>query len=245
MNNMPTVPAPMQEDSARFRNERPTHPKRPARWHMYYRCITVLNQCIRDLVAAMRLSPQARILDFGCGMQAYRDEFPPACAYYGADLPGNPLAQLTLDSNGRVPLADESVDVVLSTQVLEHVSDPALYLKEAHRTLTPGGRLLLTTHGIFIFHPDPDDYWRWTSNGLRKQIERAGFRIVRMQGLVGGAAAALQMIQDMTWSKLPGLLHRPYFFLMQALITLLDRNYTPAGRLRDAWVYVVLAEKPR
>ena len=43
---------------------------------------------------------------------------------------------------GELPPVDETVDCVLSTQVLEHVEDPKLYLAEAYRVLLAEGSLV-------------------------------------------------------------------------------------------------------
>jgi ArsR family transcriptional regulator len=43
----------------------------------------------------------------------------------------------------RLPIADASVDVALLSQALHHADDPARALAEAHRVVTPGGRLLV------------------------------------------------------------------------------------------------------
>jgi len=42
-------------------------------------------------------------------------------------------------------LADNTYDVVVSFQVIEHIHDDALFLKEIHRVLKPGGTALITT----------------------------------------------------------------------------------------------------
>lgn len=47
-----------------------------------------------------------------------------------------------------VPLPDNSFDVVLSFQVIEHIMDDTLFLEELHRILKPGGKLYLTTPNI-------------------------------------------------------------------------------------------------
>jgi SAM-dependent methyltransferase len=41
--------------------------------------------------------------------------------------------------NGRVPLDDSSVDVIVSDYVLEHISDPTEFAHEIDRLLVPGG----------------------------------------------------------------------------------------------------------
>jgi SAM-dependent methyltransferase len=105
-----------------------------------------------------------RVLDVGCGDRPYRELFPDAV---GFDVPGNPHADLH-GSIDAIPVEDESVDVALCLQVIEHVPDPAAAVRELHRVVRPGGRVLLTTHGIYPFHPNPDDLWRWTHQGLER-----------------------------------------------------------------------------
>jgi len=106
----------------------------------------------------------ARVLDVGCGDRPYAALFPGAT---GFDVPGNPHADLH-GSLEAIPVDDGSFDVVLCLQVLEHVADPGAAVRELHRVVRPGGRVLLSTHGIYPFHPNPDDLWRWTHQGLER-----------------------------------------------------------------------------
>lgn len=223
---------------------RQAHPALPPPWYPYRHCVVALRSSLQRIIGILKPTSSTRVLDYGCSVLQYRNLFPADCDYRGADLPGNALATVDLSKDGRIILPDGQVDIVLSTQVLEHVQDPALYIAEAYRVLAPGGNLILTTHGIFVYHPDPEDNWRWTSTGLSRQIEAAGFQIREIEGLIGGLPAAIQMIQDMTWRKLPHWLRKPYFAFFQFWIGLFDRAYSTEGRLRNAWVYAVLAQKP-
>jgi hypothetical protein len=54
------------------------------------------------------------------------------------------------------------------TQVLEHASDPAAAVRELARVTAPGGRVLASTHGVQVYHPNPVDLWRWTHAGLER-----------------------------------------------------------------------------
>jgi SAM-dependent methyltransferase len=164
--------------------------------------------------------------------------------YIGADLPGNPDAGVQIQPDGRLPLADQQFDAVLSTQVLEHVESPEIYLSECYRVLRPGGRLLLSTHGIMVYHPDPVDYWRWTGAGLQRQVEASGMRVLKQAGVMGLAATGLQLFQDALYGRIPRRLRAPYALVMQTLIAFFDRIDSPERRAKNALVFVVIAEKP-
>jgi SAM-dependent methyltransferase len=129
----------------------------------------------------------ARVLDFGCGARPYEPWFAAAGARYeGADIDGNP--EVAVRSDGALAAADSQYDVVASFQVLEHVWDVGRYLEEARRVLRPQGWLLLSTHGNWLYHPHPADYRRWTGDGLRREVEARGFRLERMQPVLGPLA---------------------------------------------------------
>ncbi|OGH92259.1 MAG: hypothetical protein A2534_05060 [Candidatus Magasanikbacteria bacterium RIFOXYD2_FULL_39_9] len=49
------------------------------------------------------------------------------------------------DFSNPLPLGDNLADYVISTAVVEHLSDPLFHAKEIERVLKPGGKLLLTT----------------------------------------------------------------------------------------------------
>jgi SAM-dependent methyltransferase len=134
--------------------------------------------------------------------------------------------------------------MVLSTQVLEHAIDPARYLSECCRLLKPGGSLVLSTHGIMYYHPDPEDYWRWTSAGLAKLVEDGGLQVADMRGVMGLAAAALQLLQWATLGHVPRRARRPYTLLMQGLIAASDRRYSEVSKVHNALVLGVKAVKP-
>lgn len=150
---------------------------------------------LRNLSAALqaRLPTTVRrsgsVLDFGCGSMPYRAVVEQHDAkYVGADF--DPEAGVRISSEGRLPLDNSSFDAVMSIQVLEHVRDLDRYLGEAHRVLKPGGKLLLSTHGSWLYHPHPEDHRRWTRTGLIHDIEARGFRVEEIDALVGPLATS-------------------------------------------------------
>jgi SAM-dependent methyltransferase len=108
-----------------------------------------------------------RLLDVGCGAKPYEPFFADVVAdYVGVDV-ANPLAELE-GTVEQIPVPDASFEVVLCTQTFEHANDPARAVRELRRVVAPGGRVLASTHGVQVYHPNPDDLWRWTHAGLER-----------------------------------------------------------------------------
>jgi len=185
------------------------------------------------------------LVDFGCGDMPYREIIEPMVSkYLGVDLEMNPKAEHHIGFDSKTTLPNNYCDIVLSNQVLEHVDTPQGYLQEALRILKPGGSAIISTHGYWFYHPTPNDYWRWTSAGLRKTIQAEGFKINVFHGLLGLSASGLQLFQDGICVKLPKLLVPPFALVMQALVGLFNKINTQQQRDRDGAIYVIVARKP-
>jgi SAM-dependent methyltransferase len=224
------------------------HSDRPADVHSQarsapYRYVARELENVITRFALPVLKNGSRVLDYGCAARPYRALLGQGLDYVGADLAGNALADVVLNDDGTVPLPDGDFDLILSTQVLEHVADPSRYLSECRRLLKPDGTLVLTTHGLMYYHPDPVDYWRWTCAGLTRDLEAAGLDVVEMRGIMGLASAAVQLFQHATTMKVPQRLRRPYVALSQALVARLDRAYSEESRLANALVLAVRAQR--
>ena len=148
---------------------------------------------LRDLRAAITAlaSRVARkgttALDFGCGSKPYEAIFTAAgVRYVGADFDDG--GDLTIDAAGQLHAQDQSADLVLSFQVLEHVRDLHTYFLEARRVLREDGLLLLSTHGTWLFHPHPEDHRRWTRQGLCAEIAGYDFEVLDCVPVVGPLA---------------------------------------------------------
>lgn len=200
----------------------------------------LLRDAVEDSVAALDLPSNARVLDFGCGLKPYRAVFGPDVDYVGADLPGSETADVEI-RDGVVDLPDESFDLVLSTQVLEHVTDPDAYLSEARRLVRSEGHLLLTTHGVMFYHPHPTDLWRWTVEGLTSIMTRAGLTPRSISPLLGAVPLGLWLVMMNIQIKLPpGIRHAFVSFFNLAIRWANRRDW---DTYRADLVYVVLAQR--
>jgi len=152
---------------------------------------------VRALTRAVAQHLEARhhllVIDVGAGEKPYYPLFRPYARYYlGVDYRPRPNSDIAAVAEA-LPIRDQCTDVVLATQMLEHVEDPGATIREWRRVLRPGGLIFASTHGVFLYHPDPADYWRWTHAGLRKLFEDAGLRILSLEAC-GGNASALGML---------------------------------------------------
>lgn len=151
--------------------------------------------CLGDLRSALgRVASDEPliILDLGCGSSPYRTLFPNA-EYRRTDLQGTPDIDYPIETPEAIP--SNHFDLVLSTQVLEHVRDPEKYLRLALRSLKPGGKITLTTHGMFEEHACPEDYYRWTAQGLEHLLKRCEFEKVRSWKVTTQERASVYLMQ--------------------------------------------------
>jgi SAM-dependent methyltransferase len=180
-----------------------------------------------------RATPEgSRLLDVGCGRKPYYPVFADSVsAYVGVDMVENPVAEL-LGPIEALPVEDGSFDVVLCTQVLEHSDDPAQAVKELRRVTAPGGRVLASTHGTWVYHPSPQDYWRWTHTGLERLFHQNGEWASVEVRAAQGTAATLTMILatylDIALRRTP--LSRPPVWALNRLGAALDGR---VASLRD------------
>lgn len=101
-----------------------------------------------------------RVLDFGCGSGYGTARLAEHCRHIiGVDVASDAIAHARRNYQRHnleyatiapaeeqpLPFPDQSFDVVLSFQVIEHVTDEAKYLSEAWRVLRPGGRFVVAT----------------------------------------------------------------------------------------------------
>ena len=188
------------------------------------------------------------VVDIGCGDSPYRSMFEAkGKTYIGCDI--DPGADVLITPNEPIPLPDGSADLVVSFQVLEHVWELEWYLGECRRLLKPGGKLLISTHGVWLYHPHPDDFRRWTHTGLVRQLGECGLKVSKMVGLVGPLAWTTQIRllgYRQVMAAVPALgqiLFLPIVLFMNLRMTL-EEKVTPKQIKHDhASIYLCLCDR--
>lgn len=162
-----------------------------------------------------------RLLDAGCGEKPYEPLFAPyVSGYVGLDNAPHAHADLVGPIEA-IPADDGAFDIVLCIQVLEHVDDPARAVRELHRVTRPGGRVLLSTHGAMVYHPNPSDPWRWTHEGLERLFAQNGTWGSVTVSPGQGTAASLAMLNAIFLEH--ALRRTPLRPVRGALVSLLNR----------------------
>lgn len=220
-------------------------------WDTYYYSSSLLKKKIEDAVPKiLDRNRKYKILDYGCGVKPYEYIFENYSEKYtGVDVGENPHADRRIEPGEKLPFENEEFDVVLSSQVLEHVENTELYLSECRRVLKHEGILILSTHGTWQFHSAPVDVQRWTSYGLKKLIEKFGFDIVNFIPVLGQLALTSQLRLTFYHSfvkevfKPLKLIYYPLSLLYQLKMKIEDAITPQRVKDRDSAYYIVVANK--
>lgn len=124
-------------------------------------------------------------MDFGCGSKPYRNIFPVE-EYIGVDFynEGHPHDNEHIDvfyDGKKLPFPDADFDSVLSSEVFEHIFNLPDIIREIHRVMKPGGKLLITCPFVWNEHEVPHDYARYTKFALYDMMEKSGFRVLEFE----------------------------------------------------------------
>ena len=192
--------------------------------NILHRAYLVLNELSKQIQEVMQRElknkSQLKILDVGCGVKPYSPFFKEkAEMYIGVDMNSTLNADAVCAAEN-LPFANGFFDVIICTQVLEHVNDPRKVIEEMHRVLKKEGLLILSTHGIWFKHA-PQDYWRWTDMGLKKIF--APFKNVEVRNN-GGSVLCFFQILNLYIAWLP-IGKRPLWLISNVLGRLLDRLF--------------------
>lgn len=142
------------------------------------------------------LDSRPRVLDVGCGFGMvihYMKEFGLKAEGLEQSTAAVEFANSQLDlqvHSGSIfshNLPEHDYDIVFSTAVMEHFTDPLLALKQMHKLLRPGGILFVNTPDLkgMVLREGIDRYFKfvhtyyYTNKTLSSLLQLAGFEIVK------------------------------------------------------------------
>lgn len=163
----------------------------------YYIYRRRINREIKGAAASV----SGKLLDVGCGSKPYESYFSNVSSYIGLDIDvsGHPDERKKADFfyDGTVmPFRENEFDVILCSEVIEHVFDADALLLEMARVLKPNGTLIITVPFAFPEHEAPYDFKRYTSFGIIKLLDENGFEAKSLNKIGGTLSAIGQLISD-------------------------------------------------
>ena len=154
-------------------------------------------------ISELSVYAKGELLDVGCGQKPYEKLFK-VKKYIGLEInKQNKKADLYYDGK-TFPCNDNSFDIVISNEVLEHVFEPEMFLKEIHRVLKDDGYFLLTVPFVWDEHEQPNDFGRYTSFGLKHILKKNSFEIIEFRKSVNDITVIFQLLNDYIYKKVIG-----------------------------------------
>jgi SAM-dependent methyltransferase len=154
-----------------------------------------------DILARLRKAAGARYVEIGCGFGFGLDIARHAFGWQARGMDpaalskvGRRLLEVDIEDTYFDPstVLDASCDVVMATEVLEHLPDPVGFLREIHRGLVPGGVAVLTTPDVAAVRPEIEKpvlqatltvgshLVLQSTASIERALHRAGFTHVRV-----------------------------------------------------------------
>jgi len=192
---------------------------------------------------------KGNVLDSGCGSMPYKgfilSKNDKVTDYIGLDIESglnyeDVKADVLWDGK-KMPFDDASFDVVISTEVLEHVPNPDDYLMEVKRVLKPGGMFFFTVPFLMSLHEVPHDYYRYSPFALEMIFKRVGYSDIRIKPMGGYNAAMGQMLGLWVNMYLWGTKKKIMRFVAKPIIGYLYKHDKEAGNFKKSTMIVGLS----
>lgn len=129
-------------------------------------------------------SHSKKLIDLGAGALHFKELFL-RFDYVGVDFMEYPHVSIVADLTKDFPIPDDSADLAVASNTLEHIPNTSHFLSQTKRILKPGGRLIGTIPFLMPIHQAPYDFNRYTSFQLRRLLEEAGFHDIEVVPLGG------------------------------------------------------------
>ena len=126
----------------------------------------------------------------------------------------------------KLSLKNSSIDVIFCLEVLEHVQNPWIAVREIKRVLKRKGLVVASTPFVFPIHDEPNDYYRYTRYGILHLFKE--FKLIELKErntyIRSIYVLLLRLINAETKKeRIKGVLLFPLFIIIFPLIWTLDK----------------------
>jgi SAM-dependent methyltransferase len=188
----------------------------------------------QDYLREAMTAPDAPTLmvDLGCGdgrSAKFAKQYKPNISWVGVDIMSSTYAkkvaneQVLLYDGVNLPFANDSIPLIYSSQVMEHVRHPEPLLREVRRVLQPGGVFIGSTSQLEPYHAG--SLWNYTIYGFKVLVEDAGLALEQVRPGIDG----ISLVQRQWFGRRP---EHGAWFKLSPLNRQIDQE--DAARRREA-----------
>ncbi len=214
---------------------------------------------LREAIQQFASRARGKLLDIGCGRKPYQLLFAPYITHhFGIDWPASMHGLQNVDVVGttlELPIADNHIDTVLATEVMEHVLHPKQMLAKIYRVLRPGGIVILSVPLHEPLHELPYDYYRYTDSSLRHLLTQQRLYVCDIKRRSGTIAVCCYLLCAFLYRRYGSTgypqqmrmrpVHGVFIVLMCTFINMLGTIFDQLFYDNfDTLGFVVLAKKP-
>lgn len=126
------------------------------------------------LIRYMKELSGKKVLEVGCAMNTYSTYCNATNTIVRTDVKPSPRVDRVEDVTS-LSFENNSFDVIILSNVLEHVYYFQKAVDECFRVLKRGGEIVVIVPFLFPLHDEPGDYWRFSQHALQKLFEKFSF----------------------------------------------------------------------
>lgn len=155
-----------------------------------------------------------KILDAGGGLEDRSDFINKFGERIVVDIEAGKNVDVVADIH-KMPFPNSSFDMIVLFMVMEHLHDPLHAIRECQRVLKKTGVMLITTVQYWHTHDHPNDYYRFTKEGIRYITGQSNLEIKEIWSMGGPFLVLYHVIE----------LNLPSFFRKIFMLTCPVFNY--------------------
>lgn len=129
--------------------------------------------------------------------------------YLGVDAAPGPSVDRVVDCENLTGDVANQWDVVISTEMLEHVRDWQTCLEQMAQVTASEGLLLITTRSPgFPYHPFPEDHWRFTVDEMKQILVALEWDVITVEDDPGLGCPGVFALARKPFDRMPPNYHR-------------------------------------
>lgn len=197
-----------------------------------------------------------KVFDIGCGNKPFESYIryltheKATDSYLGCDVVQSSEHKVDIICEAtNIPVDSSQYNIVLCTQVIEHVFDHSKIFEEAYRLLKSDGIFIVSSNFVWRMHEVPYDYYRFTRFAFESLLTKSGFEILEEKANGGKWSVLGQLFLHISLSeynpkdfyvkqKIKTLIRRLTIFLSNNFVRFLERKNCNSSEYTLNYIFV-------